>query len=202
MTITCPYCKARAQLASAADVYRGGLASKKVWVCSNFPTCDAFVGVYEGTDKPLGTMANKALRNLRKTCHSKIDPLWRSGEFTRKDLYGLAATFFGKREFHVAELRDAACEDFLGRFDTFAEFARTLQRQHPDTKLVTCLRYLFVEMQTRPKTCLPLESYRGHRSNLDSGVTAGLLTRVEKKRHAYYSLTQSGRSALLSRAVV
>jgi len=197
MSITCPYCKAKAQLASAATVYRGGLADKKVWVCSNFPSCDAFVGVHEATDKPLGSLANKALRALRKTCHAKLDPLWRSGEFARKELYGLAATFFGKREFHIADLRDADCEDFLGRFDLFVEFSRTLQRQPPDAKLVTCLRYLFVEMQKRPKTCLPLESYRGHRANLDSGVRAGLLTRFEKSRHAYYSLTQSGRSALL-----
>lgn len=197
MTITCPYCKAPGRLASAASVYRGGLASKSVWVCSNFPTCDAFVGAHEATGKPLGSLANKALRGLRKACHAKLDPLWRSGEFIRKDLYGLAATFFGKREFHVAALRDAECDDFLQRFDTFAEFARNLQTQPPDAKLVTCLRYLFVEMQRKPKTCLPLESYRGHRANLESGVSAGLLTCV-KKRQAYYSLTQAGRAALLS----
>ncbi len=197
MSITCPYCNAPARLRSAAEVYRGGLAHKKVWVCTNYPTCDAFVGCHETTNRPLGSLANKPLRLLRQACHSKLDPLWQSAEFARKDLYSLAATFFHKRAFHIAEFRDADCKDFLDRFDAFVEFARNLQSQTPDERLVTCLQYLFVGMQQRAKTCLPLESYRGHRANLESGVRAGLLLRIKKKRHTYYSLTHAGRLAIL-----
>jgi hypothetical protein len=38
--------------------------------------CDAHVGVHKGTDRPLGRLANKELREWKKRAHAAFDPLW------------------------------------------------------------------------------------------------------------------------------
>ena len=46
-----------------------------------------YVGCHNNTRKPLGTMADKELREARMAVHAKIDPLWRSGRHRRSDVY-------------------------------------------------------------------------------------------------------------------
>lgn len=38
--------------------------------------CDAWVGVHRGTDKALGRLANKELRDWKVEAHKYFDPLW------------------------------------------------------------------------------------------------------------------------------
>ena len=75
----CLYCGNQCKLCSGSLVYHG---SKKyrdtlVWVCSNWPDCNAYVGCHKGTDIPLGHPANAELRELRCLCHKQFDPLWK-----------------------------------------------------------------------------------------------------------------------------
>ena len=85
----CPYCGAEAHLKDASFIYHTSKSKKwgKVWVCSNFPKCDAYVGCHEGTEIPLGRLANARLRTLKKEAHRQFDPIWKSGLMSRREAY-------------------------------------------------------------------------------------------------------------------
>jgi len=72
--IKCPYCGRFALLKDSSVVY--GKSYGNIYICENYPKCDAFVGVHKLNNKPLGSLANQYLRGLRKECHSKFDTLW------------------------------------------------------------------------------------------------------------------------------
>lgn len=73
--VTCPYCNAAARLADSYEVY--GRSYGPIWICSNYPECDAYVGCHKGTNVPLGRLADRALRAYKKAAHARFDPLWR-----------------------------------------------------------------------------------------------------------------------------
>jgi len=70
--VRCPYCKHLCEYVSSACVY-GGRDYGMIYLCR---PCDAFCGVHKGTDEPLGSPANKTLRELRRKAHSMFDALW------------------------------------------------------------------------------------------------------------------------------
>lgn len=73
----CPYCRETSVLWSKSDrIYRRDYGP--VYVCWNFPECDAYVGCHPGTTKPLGRLANRELREAKKRAHAHFDPLWRA----------------------------------------------------------------------------------------------------------------------------
>ena len=55
--ITCPYCHAPAQLRPASSIY--GIHTKdraaKLYVCSRYPACDAYVQAHKATGLPMGS---------------------------------------------------------------------------------------------------------------------------------------------------
>ena len=85
----CPYCGAEVILKDAPFVYHNtkSKAYGKVWVCSNYPKCNAYVGCHSGTSIPKGRLANPRLRTLKKEAHKQFDPLWKSGLMTRREAY-------------------------------------------------------------------------------------------------------------------
>lgn len=67
----CPYCPGNPPsiLADAGRVYGEKYEGQfSMWVCSNRPDCDAYVGIVSGSPiaEPSGTLANAELRALRK----------------------------------------------------------------------------------------------------------------------------------------
>lgn len=88
----CPYCGAEVVLKDASFVYHKDktqkkLKGEKVWVCSNYPTCNSYVNCHKGTDIPIGRLANTRLRTLRQEAHKQFDVLWRSGLTSRQNAY-------------------------------------------------------------------------------------------------------------------
>ena len=85
----CPYCHSEVLLRSAYSVYRTSDSKNwgNMWVCSNFPECDAYVGCHKGTDIPLGRLANHELRELKKEAHRQFDPIWKSHLMSRAGAY-------------------------------------------------------------------------------------------------------------------
>lgn len=85
----CPYCGAKVLLKEANYVYHSAESKDwgKVWVCSNFPKCDSYVGCHKGTEIPLGRLANERLRTLKAEAHRQFDPIWKSGLMSRKEAY-------------------------------------------------------------------------------------------------------------------
>ena len=72
--VRCDYCGTPADLVSNEVLY--GKHYGMIYLC---PTCGAYVGVHEGTDKPKGRLANKELRHWRTLAHDAFDPLWKHG---------------------------------------------------------------------------------------------------------------------------
>jgi len=72
--VFCDYCKSKTELIDSAPVYNG-VSYGKVYHCR---PCDAWVGVHKGTEKPLGRLANKELREWKKRAHAVFDPLWQA----------------------------------------------------------------------------------------------------------------------------
>lgn len=83
--LKCPYCGEKAELVNSKEVY--GKDFGKMWICGNYPKCDSYVGCHKGTIAPLGTIANKELREKRKVCHFAFDALWKKYNLRRTDAY-------------------------------------------------------------------------------------------------------------------
>jgi hypothetical protein len=81
----CPYCGSEVVCKDSAVVYSRSYG--KIWICSNWPKCDAYVGCHKNSDKPLGRLANPELRFWKKQAHEKFDKLWKHGDMSRSDAY-------------------------------------------------------------------------------------------------------------------
>lgn len=66
----CIYCKAQTEFVSSLEVYQQDYG----WLhlCRK---CKAHVGCHAGSDKSMGTVATKPLRDLRHTAHQKFDSI-------------------------------------------------------------------------------------------------------------------------------
>lgn len=114
VAMLCRYCGASAVLKVASQIGKPG--DSNLYVCSNYPSCDAYVRCHSGTTQPLGTLARKRLRRLRTLCHEQFDPLWEGhvSDVTRAEAYEAAGTVMHQgREFHIGQLDEAGCERFL-----------------------------------------------------------------------------------------
>ena len=109
----CPYCKKEAQWVDNSVIY--GKRYGKSYMCWYCP-CGAYVGCHNNTRTPLGTMANKELRNWRIKAHSVIDPLWKSKQYTRREVYQRLSDAFGKRV-HIAEADIQECKEIIRTAD-------------------------------------------------------------------------------------
>ena len=101
----CPYCKATAIWRDSSIIY--GRNYGQVWICSRYPTCDAYVGCHGDTKTPLGRMANAELRAWKKKAHAVFDPLWKQGDMERGEAY----------EWLMGELELPRAECHIGMFD-------------------------------------------------------------------------------------
>ena len=69
----CRICGADVVFTSNAVIYGKEYGNGKCYKCTN---CDAFVGVHDDTVIPLGILATKEERELKKKCHALFDPIW------------------------------------------------------------------------------------------------------------------------------
>lgn len=102
----CPYCKRKTSYEDSAVVY--GVSYGMIYLCS---PCKAWVGVHKGTDRALGRLANKQLRDLKKQAHSFFDRLWKSGLMNRKEAYKWLGDQMGlsKNQTHIGMFNAASC---------------------------------------------------------------------------------------------
>ncbi len=83
----CPYCGSIAIFRDGKYVYGDSSKGEKLYVCSNYPACDSYVGVHKGTSLPLGTLANSELRNKRIRAHKLFDSIWKNKLMSKKEAY-------------------------------------------------------------------------------------------------------------------
>ena len=80
----CPYCGASVVYRSADGIYQNNDKGAMLYVCSHYPACDAYVRVHAGTKLPVGSMANRELRALRRTAHFYFDQMYQRGLMTNR----------------------------------------------------------------------------------------------------------------------
>lgn len=89
-SVVCQYCGRKAEYVDSAEVY--GRSYGMIYLCRH---CNAYVGVYKGTDKPLGILANAELRRWKSAAHAAFDPLWKSGRHSRAHAYRTLSSLMG-----------------------------------------------------------------------------------------------------------
>jgi hypothetical protein len=102
----CPYCNHDAELVTGAVIYPRlpWLHEKLFYSCL---PCNAYVGCYDGTVRPLGRLANAELRAAKMAAHAAFDPIWKSRQLTRTAAYRWLAR----------ELRIEITDCHIGMFD-------------------------------------------------------------------------------------
>lgn len=116
-TVQCDYCGQNAELVNGQRIYpnRPDLKHLKFWLCE---PCKAYVGThkpnckhgFDGTD-PLGRLANAELRLEKQKAHAAFDPLWKSGQMTRREAYAWLseATGIDADRCHIGMMDVAGC---------------------------------------------------------------------------------------------
>ena len=110
--VKCPYCGANGVLRKAAEIYGDNAFEEYVYVCSNYPTCNSYVGVHKGTLKPKGIMADGDLRNKRIRTHKMFDSVWKNNIMTRKEAYRWLSyeLCLGFEQTHIANFSSYMCD--------------------------------------------------------------------------------------------
>lgn len=109
--LRCPYCGSHAPLRKGSDLFGPNAKTAKVYVCENYPACDAYVTA-DIKGRPLGTLANKKLREMRVQAHRSFDRLWRSGYMTREWAYrwlGIRLEISSER-CHIGKFSEKRCQ--------------------------------------------------------------------------------------------
>ena len=86
--VICPYCAAQALLREGSFLFENPYI-KHLYVCVRYPDCDAYVAAHDETKRPMGSLANEALRKKRQLAHQHFDRLWKDSSpvFSRKQAY-------------------------------------------------------------------------------------------------------------------
>lgn len=73
--LLCPYCDRPVSLVTGRVLYPHfrGAWEKPYWFCA---PCKAWVGCHDGTQRPLGRLADAELRRAKQAVHAAFDPLW------------------------------------------------------------------------------------------------------------------------------
>lgn len=121
VNIKCPYCRSTAFLRPASLVHEQTAPGEEVYVCARYPVCDAYVSAHRETHQPMGTLANKSLRDKRRQAHIALGRLWGQGLMTRKEAYRWLQVQLGlpESEAHIGRFSEFRCEQVIalcGRF--------------------------------------------------------------------------------------
>ena len=110
-----PYCGSHTIFRSAEGIYHKNPEREMLYVCKNYPTCDAYVRVHRGTRIPMGVPANWKLRRLRNEAHHYFDQLYKSGYMSRQDAYHWLADILRVpySQAHIGYLGEYYCQKVI-----------------------------------------------------------------------------------------
>ncbi len=99
--------KVDARLTNGAEIYphRPDLHRLPFWICD---TCKNYVGCHHKTTKPtnpLGVIPTPELKAARYRIHQVLDPLWKGGKMTRRQVYKILTERLGW-QYHTAKIQN------------------------------------------------------------------------------------------------
>ena len=108
----CPYCGSTTVYRSATGIYTDNPDDVMLYVCKNYPACDAYIRTQKGTAIPLGQMANGKLRALRTDTHRLFNQLYQKGYMPKQTAYGWLSSVLGvpQEKAHIGQLSELQCE--------------------------------------------------------------------------------------------
>lgn len=116
--LLCAYCQQPTKLVGGDVIYphRPDLAEKRFYQCE---PCVAYVGCHPGTEKPLGRVANAALRAAKMKAHGAFDAIWKGGGMKRGQAYAWLRTKMGLEEdaCHIGMFSVEQCEEVIRHCD-------------------------------------------------------------------------------------
>ena len=121
INISCPYCGAKAVRRSAQVVRRNAGSGEEVYVCARYPVCDAYVAAHRDSRLPMGTLANRKLRQMRRDAHLALNRLWEDGYMSKKEAYRWLQVQLGlpEAEAHIAHFSEYRCAQVICLCDGF-----------------------------------------------------------------------------------
>lgn len=122
----CQYCKGEVALFGDSSFLYHGKNYGPVWVCTNYPQCNSYVGCHPGTITPLGSVANKELRLLRKQCHKEFDKMWKFQGYSRIRAYEILSQMMHIKEPHIGEFDIEQCQQLLNILGNSSSIHREL----------------------------------------------------------------------------
>lgn len=82
----CPYCNSSTKIVDQNYIYAKTYSKRMILCCQNYPKCDSIVGC-DDNGNSLGRLANKSLRQWKKSAHKRFDILWKNNLMSRKEAY-------------------------------------------------------------------------------------------------------------------
>lgn len=120
---SCPYCGAPTKLVDDTEIY-GRSFGTKCYICK---PCGAWVGCHKGTDKALGRLANKELRELKHQAHEAFDPLWKDGYLPRTAAYEVLSTAFDlpTEQTHIGMFDEEMCRKVISLSNIILKYIKS-----------------------------------------------------------------------------
>lgn len=119
----CGYCNNEAEFMSSKEFY-GQDYGVNMYVCR---PCDAYVGTHGKGKTPLGTLANKRLRSMRKTAHSIFDPLWKGKyrKMGRGNAYQVMQELMNlpPEKAHIGMFNEEQCQELIQKLKEYRGIA-------------------------------------------------------------------------------
>jgi hypothetical protein len=126
---SCDCCGSAVRLVNNREVYGKSFGDwPLMYLCSN-KQCSATVGCHPRTTIPLGRMATKETRAMRKKVHDLIDPMWRGIKRPglRSSVYRRLADCMGipMHQCHVGMFTIEQCEEAMRAIDGWRDKKQT-----------------------------------------------------------------------------
>lgn len=118
---TCRYCGDKAKLVTGEAIYPAHkeLWARQFWECR---PCGAYVGCHRKCQRfnsdgsrPLGELANRALRRLRGEAHQVFDRIWKNDEMGRNAAYQWLSDQLKikRRDCHIGHFDEPQCRQVI-----------------------------------------------------------------------------------------
>lgn len=126
---SCPYCGAPTKLVDDFQIY-GRSYGTKCYVCE---PCGAWVGCHKNSDKALGRVANKELRELKHRAHEAFDPLWKEGHLPRTAAYEVLSAAFNlpTEQTHIGMFNEDMCRKVIALSNIILKYLKS----EPNTEI-------------------------------------------------------------------